>query len=504
MTELRFHITPGAIPIALLEKAYFASWGRLPKQTSVSIEGNEMVVRANANGSGTVQVLWPHAKLGLVMESTDSLLTRAEPYFLMKELDRGALGRLMRKLFEWKTIGFRCPENFHGQISEVSKRFSKAAVSNMTDPEIGKEFVLILEELDRLSMEASRLFTEQSIAWRMRGSEKMSVKFGIGMNTHPIDSLYEFDLYARFLKEAFHVVSPMPNWRDLEPEPDILALELLERRISIPARFGFQIILGPLINFDPLTLPTWLVPRLHEEGYLESRATRFVNTMAERFGSVADYWILANRFNSFPIKEVPTSRALTLIRLLAQQMQSRGIESPIMVGIDRPWGEYALQHVPDYDQIQIADSLMGCPEIDAFLLELHFGLDEHATLPRDPVAIGTMIDHWSFLGKKVYVSLSVPSNIGNDPFGLGKAIPPELQWSDQFQRQWTEILLSMFLGKRMVQGVFWTPLQDGDENPEDTRSIEPLTTPFSGLIDSSRSLKPAFKKFIDLRRDLLK
>ncbi|MDR0705083.1 MAG: beta-galactosidase [Planctomycetaceae bacterium] len=504
MSKLCFRISPGIVPEPLLKKSYFAAWGRVPHPTEIILNGNEMTVCTQAKGSGTVHVPWPHRQLGLSMESTESLINQEHPYSLVKELGRGSLGRLLRKQFDWQMVGFRMSQELRTRTLAASRRFSKAVVTDDSDPKIEQELALLLEEFEQIALGCTNLFTEQSLAWRTRADEKLPVLFGIGLNNHPIESLYEFDLYAKFLQEAFHAVMPMPSWRTLEPEPGRFCWEQLEQRISNSARFGFDIVMGPLLCFDRSAFPVWLTPHLHEEGIFESHATRFVNVMTERYGSTVQSWILASRFNSYVIPEISQSRVVALVRILAQQMRTRAIDTPILVGIDQPWGEYALTHVPEYDQIQIAESLMSCHEIDSFLMEINFGFNNRSTLPRDPMAVSSMIDQWSFLGKKVYVTISVPSAIGSDAAEIDQSIPPEYQWSEGLQQFWTEILLKTILGKRMVHGIFWTLLQDTNENSEDTKSLEMESIPFTGLIDSQRVLKLAFKHFVSLRKSILK
>lgn len=505
MTELRFRITPGIVSNQLLEKAYFASWGRSPRPTKVQLNGNELIVRSNVKGSGTLHVLWPHRHWGLNIESTDSLLSGFKPYYLVRELTRGALGRLQKKLFEWQILGFRVPEEIRDRTRTIAQRYSRSVVADPSAPAIEQEFVEILDHLGQLSLESSRLFTEQSLAWRTRNDEKLPMFFGVETASQSFNTVYEFDLYANFLQEAFQAVLPMPSWRELEPEPNVFRWDLLEERITIPARYGFKIVIGPLLSFNVSSFPGWLASRLGEDGFFESRVTRFVNAISERYGSTVDYWILANRFNSYHINEIPIPRAVTLVRLLAQQLRSRGLDKPILIGIDQPWGEYALQHVPEYDQIQIAESLMGCHEIDAFLMELNFGLGVHSTLPRDPMSVGNMIDQWSFLGKKVFVSLSVPSAVSDIADDLDKSIAAELRWSEGLQQYWTESLVMTLLGKRMVQGIFWTPLKDtASAVPGDTKTLDPYAAPSSGLIDASNTLKMAFKQFASIKKTYLK
>ncbi len=450
------------------------------------------------------------------MEATDTLPGRDQPYLLLKELARGSLGRLLRKVFDWQLLGFRQPSELKTRTTLASRRFSAAAVCDDSQPALEREFAELINEFGRIALDSTIAFTEQSMAWRQRGGDKLPLLFGVGMNDHPFDSLYELDLYARFLQGAFHCVIPMPTWRELEPEQNVFCWHRLEQRLVDAVRFGFHPVLGPLICFEESSLPGWLLAGMGQDGFFETRATRFVNAVTERYGTLAHAWILASRLNSFSIQEQSTPELsqlhrVTLIRILAQQMRSRGIETPILVGINQPWGEYAIHQSSAPDQVRIAESLVGCPEIDSFLLEINFGFDRHSTFPRDPMSVSAMIDQWSFLGKRVYISLSVPSATDGNASEIEQAVEPEFQWSEGLQQYWTELLLRTILGKRMVSGVFWSILQDpmrwpeaGESEEISGSSVSPLLSPSCGLIDSQRILKLAFKQFEFFRKSFLK
>lgn len=501
MSELRFRITPGILPEPLLKRAYFAAWGRVPRPTHVLLDGENLTIRSNSKKSGTVHVLCPHNELGISVASTETLLHREEPYQLLLELSRGSLGRLLRQLFEWQMLGYQHPAVLRNRLIDVSRKFSDTLFSDKPNAEKDLNFFVILEELEQISLESSQTFAEQSIAWRTRRDNRLPVCFGIGLPYFSFDTFYEFNIYAEHLQNAFHTVIPGLSWKELEPEPDIFRWNLLEQRISILSRYGFNIILGPLLSFNPSALPDWILPNIPQPGFLESRATVFVNAAAERFGSTVHSWILADSVNSYQLPELSPLRVIKLIRLLAAQIKSRGVETSILVGINQPWGEYAVEEIPEYEQVQIAESLIGYSEIDAFLLEINWGFDWHSSLPRNPLAVNHLIDQWSFLGKKVYVSLSVPSKLGADDAEIDAAIVPEYRWSEGLQQFWTENLLKTILSKRMVEGVFWTPLLDSAVSKEGI--AERKTYPFSGLIDSDRVLKLAFKHFVALRQSIV-
>lgn len=495
MAGWRFRVTPGIIPRPFLERAYFAGWGRIPRLTHVCIQGNELVLQSDFFWSGTIHVPMFHLPLGVAMESTETLLEQSDPYLLVRELARGALGRFYRRLFGWQMLGFQHPEALEDRIRDIAKRFSDFVVKDPFLPNIEQNFVSILDELSSLVVDENRAFAEQSLSWRTRSNKRLPTVLGIRMDSPWIETFHEFDVYAKLLSQPFHAVVPMPTWRELEPQPGQFDWNRLEKQFVIPARFGFQTILGPLLSFSVSALPKWILPKLAEEGYFESNAARFVNTLAERYGYLAHGWILANRFNDQSLPEMSSERTLSLIQILSEQMRSRGIGSPIIVGIGQPWGEYALHRTPEWELIQIAETLVGCQDIDAFLLEIDFGSGEHMTFPRDPMTVGNMIDQWSYLGKKIYVSLSIPSE--GSPFGSASDPSQTMPWTEEVQRNWTETLLLTLLGKRSVKGIFWSCLQD----PTDPAESMPENN--YGLINAQQTLKPAFKHFAAARKNLL-
>jgi hypothetical protein len=490
MFEWRFRFTPGIIPQPFLETAYYAGWGRIPRMTLTTIENDNLVLRTDSLCSGTVHLPMVCSPLGVVMESTESLLSRQEPYFLTKELARGSLGRFYRRLFDWQMLGFRQPDELENRVKRLAQRFSKIVGTPFSQKD-EQEFMSIMKEIILVQIDENKEFAEQSLSWRTRNDDRLPIVFGIGMNARHFATMHEFGTYAEFLQNSFHAVMPMPTWRELEPEPGKFNWERLEKQWAIPSRFGFQIVFGPLLSFCTDTFPEWILPHLSEDGYFESRATRFVNAMVERYGYLAQSWILANRFADQSLAEMPPPRSIAMIRILAQQLRSRGVEVPLIVGISQPWGEYALQRIPQWEQVQIAEALMCCREIDAFLLEMDYGYGNNLTLPRDPMSVGNMIDQWSFLGKKVYISLSVPSA------GCPILTAPEIQWTEETQKNWTEALLLTFLSKRSVRGIFWSCLQD-PVVPSDSSSGFNY-----GLINAQQSLKSAFKHFSAARKNLL-
>lgn len=459
----------------------------MPRISNSCVSENELEISTDLSGSGTIHVPMPYPNLGLVVASTESLISREKPYLLLKELARGSLGRITQRLFDWQMLGFRQPEPLLETLKKLSKRFSLCVVddADSSKREREQEFLAILHELMELYLLETKAFTEQSLIWWMRNNEKLTVRFGIGTADLPLENLAALESYSPFLEQGFHTVLPMPAWRELEPEQGQFQWERLEQRLVNVHRLGKKIILGPLLSFDRELLPQWLLDNINEDGFFETGITRLVNSLSERYGSLADGWILANRFLAQTLPKISQSRLMGMIRILAQQLRSRGIETPILAGIEQPWGEYALHHNTEWEQTQIAETLMGSREIDGFLLDINLGAGEHFTLPHAPVIISNKIDQWSYLGKKIYIMFSVPSS--GSMLAEGETLP---QWSPETQKFWTDILLNMMFGKRMIQGIFWQQLQDV---PGENR----------GLITAEGRAKAVFEPFAYYRRTIL-
>lgn len=505
MPELKFRYPKDMVSESLLGRSFFASWGRVPKPSRVFMENGILTVSAEGIGSGTVHVPWKHPRLGMILESTETLLPRPLPYHLVKELGRGELGRIARKMYEWQMFGFRPSETLRMKLRQAVSRFATLATQDEFAPGVDREAMDALHALDLLVLDICDEFTDQSLAWRRRNNDRIPILLGIGMTSHTApDSLFEFGLFSETLTRIFHAVAPTPCWSELEPEPGIYRWDLVEERMNVPSRFQFKLLAGPFLEFTTHALPDWVVARLNEEDFFENAAARFIEAFVERFDYIVDGWILASRFNSHSLPGIPIFRGFSMIRNAAVLLRKHSPEKTIMVGIDQPWGEFGLADEPQFGLVNIAEALMSCPEIDAFLLELNYGFDCHSTYPRDPMSLGSLVDHWSFLGKKVFVSLSIPSSVEWDVVFSGDAPDVCAEWNVESQRLWVQSLVRMLLSKRSVQGILWNSLQDAVTGPDDTKSFASPAPSRSGLFDVDRAPKPVCSALATLREDFIK
>lgn len=500
MTELRFRFPAEKCQRTLLKRAYFATWGRVPVRSHVSIEGNILTIAADIRGTGTVHVPFPHDRLGLIVQATDTIGERRQPFHLLKELARGSLGRILRRFFEWQLFGFRPVGRLKFGIEEAIKRFSLIATSDELDRETDEMAFEILETLDNLVLQMSEQYIEQSLSSRKRLHTKFPVPLGFEMNSNTaLDSSLEFEPYASVLKGVFRTVNLGLSWREIEREPGVFDWDRLERRLFIASHGGFKAMLGPLIKFERKSLPLWVLDSLDVGGDITDYAVHYARSIVERFRYKVDSWIVGSDFNSQSDFYCPSLRAIQIVKEMAEAMRETGLTRPIFVGIDQPWGEYHLHTESYIPVVGVAESFLASKEIDGIILELNLGISARSTFPRDPMMLGTLIDQWSHLGKKLYVSLSIPSELGANPALIDEYISLSFDWTRKTQQEWVHRYIPMLISKRTLNGIIWNTLEDFPEGPVGENEGVLRHPTFSGLLDTKGKFKPAFRKITAIR-----
>lgn len=503
MPELRFRYPVECCQKTLLRRAFFATWGRVPSRSRVVIDDGILSVSSEIRGTGTVHVPFPHSRLGVVLQSTDTLAERERPYNLLKELARGSLGRILRRSFEWQMFGFRPSPRLKSSISKAIREFSILATMDEDSSEINLLALGTIDKLNGIIMQLGEQYVEQSLTARTRLATKLPIILGVDMNEHPApESVPRFKPYATALKDVFHTINVTPSWREIETEPGEFNWERLERRLSVTRQYGFRGVLGPIIQFERNAIPSWVLDSLDTGEDISSHAVHYARFLAERFGNDVETWVLASNLNSQSILSCPVLRAIQAVREIAETMRDCGINRPLLIGIEQPWGDYHIGSEQNIPIVGIAESFVNCKEIDGILLEINLGLSRNCTLPRDPIMLGSLIDQWSHLGKKIYVSLSIPSELGSNPSITDEYIGLSFEWTRKIQQEWIHRYLPMLISKRSVYGIIWNQLED-DIGTMDEHGVVQRHPSFSGLFDLRGKFKPAFRKITSIRNTFL-
>lgn len=492
---------------ALFQQAFFASWGRIPRLTQVDFHGDLLTLHPDMRGTGTMHLPVYHEKFGLVLCSTETLRQREKPYHLLKELCRGELGRLTRNLFEWKLYGFVPSQALHDMLRKSKHRFGILATGDESSESIDAESEELLYVLSDLSRIITEQYVDQIITMRRSRNRKIPVVLGVFANNGVLlESKFQDPSIRSGVQEAFRLAATTPSWRETEPYPGQFRWELVEKRLKIVEGLGMQNMIGPILSFDPGTLPFWVNDLIDDRESFESAALNYTLNFARRFRNRSKYWILSSRFFSCPDCGFSIGRGVSLICDLAHDLKREIGSASLIVGIDQPWGDYYRVNDCALPFVAIAETLASVESVDGFLLELNLGLGERNTLPRVPQQLGRMIDIWTTAEKQLFLSLSIPSEtIFDQPRKEG--FPHfTFQWTPETQMEWAVQTFLLCLTKRNVQGIFWNQLMDPDMNsPAESSAPYGQFPSFTsaGLIDAKGVPKPALYRLAALRKNLL-
>ena len=498
---LRFRIPDGFAPQAVFEHSFYASWGRVPRLTQIEIDGNILTVRPDTRGTGTYHLPLVHKRFGLIVKSTETLMQRLKPYHLTKELARGELGRILRRLFEWEMIGFAPSKELKKNIHDFVRRFSRVAISDELDQKTDSESMKLLYELGDMSLNLSDQYINQMISLRKRDPARFNaVPFGVFVDYGKRSEAIMLNEPTRSqISETFDFMISAPTWKEDEPSIGKYKWDKIENHLNLAEKLGMTSIIGPILAFDPNKLPSSIRGSIDDLESFEIAAIKYTQAIVRKFRKRNRKWILSGRFFSCPDCGFSIGRGVSLICDLAKEVRNLDSKGTIFVGIDQPWGDYYRANDCLLPIVAIVETLASVEQIDGFILEVNLGLDSRSTLPRDPLTLGKLIDLWGIWGKQLYVSLSVPSELGSNSNFPDEYIGSSFVWNSEFQREWAERYVLMLLSKRNVKGIFWNPLTD---TPSDSIEwFDPLPhLYYSGLMDSTGRMKPAMHKLTALKK----
>lgn len=519
MTVLRFQFNSDRTQISLLRRAFFASWGRIPEKSRISIDGNILTVSTDCVGSGTLHVPRFHKQLSLVVHSTDTLKGREKPYLLLKELARGGLGRILRRLTEWQLCGFHLIPRLQESIGEAIRDMSVFATQDENAPETDRLADKLLNVIDEITSLLTQQYADQSLASRQWVTPRFPVPLGLTMHGHPaVHCVEEFAPYADIFHGVFSIINSTPSWREIEPQPGIFQWEILDNQVRVLKQNKFQIALGPLVRFDRDYLPNWILDTLDEGGDITDRASVYARAFAERYGEKIDFWSIVGHFASPSLPRNSVHLWVKIANVMAQTLRLSGITKIIALNIEQPWGDSHLWADPSANVFSLSHTLASCSLFDGIMIDINIGLSNKATLPRDLLTLSTLIDNWSYLGKKLFIGLSIPSEMGADPKKEDEYINLSFDWSLKTQQEMLQRYVQMMLTKRSVCGIFWNQIQDMETEDGDSLKTNmlfeefdstyilhgsdsiPLHFSHAGLLDVKGKIKPALKKLAAIRQ----
>lgn len=454
--------------------------------------------------AGTIHVPYLHKRYGLTFFSTETLRPRSEPFHLVRELARGQLSRVLKRLNEWQSRGLQVPAYLFEAVHEGIVRMTELAVLSDTTPGFDEKANAVFESLVYLSHLLLDQFIEQSLVARKTQSAEFPIF--LGFRAKRTQKFSDFSEKYSEYKNVFEAWNPWITWKDVEPEEGVFRWDELDSMADVAQKNHWQIFLGPLVRWDRLSLPHWVVGRLDDPYSVRKSLFRYAEALIRRYPFVS-HWIVSSGIAS-DLDSILVSKRIEWADAMARIIRSVNPTAKILIGIDRPWGD-TLRFESEIPPLELGERLAPSRYVDGFLLSLNFGLSSVSTLPRDAFELNWLLDMWSQLGKPLYFAFSIPSYTSFDVPHWETPNSVELPWTLKTQQEQVQRFFLSFLTRKSISGVFWNQLEDipvqkvppalfGDSQ-EDTKTFLEMTRTFAPSASSASEVqKPVDEDATDI------
>jgi hypothetical protein len=491
MGQMRFLVVaPQGIVEETLAQAYLSGIDRTPWLVRASREGDLLLLEREVSESANVHVPWLVEGYGLLALSTGTLMEQSAAYLLPVELARGTINQVRNQLFDWQMIGLAAPPGVSEKLVEAIRQFSWAAV-RQDEPAVA---AALSQEALRAALDAAQLlanaYAEQAIAVRRRGTAKLASLLGGDLGTTLLDAAA-----AKHFLATFNMAVVPVCWREVGASEGEFSWSVCDTQIQWCQSHGLKVCAGPLVQLDARSLPDWIYLWEDDFDNLLASVREFTTAVVGRYRGKVDLWQCAARVNTAEILSLSEEEKLQLAAEAVKLVRKLDPDAPAVLSLDQPWSEYMGRREVDFPPLHFADALVRAGlELQGLVLEVNLGYGPGCTLPRTALEFSRQLDYWSMLGLPLYVSITAPSDVGEDPLAERRGPLPAGSWTPQSQQVWIARYVPLILAKPAVQGIIWNQFRDA----------APHDFPHGGLLDERGQAKPALRTLALVRQTLLK
>jgi hypothetical protein len=430
----------------------------------------ELVVRRDSPDSGKLHCLWPSQRFGPVGLLTTSLSCRQPRYALVLELARGTLARVQARAWDWERAGLPLPVSYHEQLELAVARFLEAAADQQRPVVCDAAARAAIEHGLLASQALVAALSELMLRCRLEQEDRLGTLLGVrlGGGTEWAES-------ASRLQPAVNLAMVSAGWGgplDRAGRPD---LELPYRQLQWGRDGGMRVGVGPLIELHAAGVPQWL-HLLDSFDQLLEAAVEHVERVVQRLRGKVNLWLATGGFNGLNPLGLREEQLLQLAMAVIERLRQLDDRTPVLLGIDMPWGEYLGEQAQALAPMHLADTLIRADlGISGLALDLHLGYWPGGSWGRDPVEISDGLDRWAELGVPLLVQVLAPQvAVPLDP-GEAQAVPTGPQQlcavgsaatAYPAAKPWcfpTDELLRLLLAKPAVHAISWN--QQSDQLP---------------------------------------
>ncbi|MCC5829438.1 MAG: endo-1,4-beta-xylanase [Phycisphaeraceae bacterium] len=482
----------------VLRNAYMMDSDHAAIRAELFFDQNLLLCRKRETGAASFASLYEVGECGQLTLQTCLLPDRDEPYLLALELVRHRIMLIYNKMEEWGM--FDLPENH-----SVTRRFERAR----------RLFIDAICVRHSNAMEADRL-AKDALVCAIDGSEELALAhaeillsrrratgnlprfpIGSGVALNQVHERIRTSLTSNF----DFVCLPLP-WRKLCASASEYDWTRTDEWVEWASRMRLPVIGGPLISFDPNTLPDWVYIWQHDFEHMRDLVYEHIERVVARYRNVIQSWTVLSGLHVNEHMPFNLEQVLDLTRTAAMLVKRLAPQSRVIVELVQPFGEYSATNPRSIPPVMYVEQLIqNNMPMDALGLRLAVGHAVSGQYARDLMQISHLLDQYASYGKPLHLSVAAPSDtitsmMIQSPDGQ---TPADAQggfwrrpWSSQVQGRWLEAIFTIAMSKPLVESVSW---QEFIDHPESE-------VPLCGLVSEALQPKPAFKRLVSFRQRL--
>lgn len=485
---------PQLLEQTLWKDAYICGIEGVPWECRNSVSDGVLSIKRPVDSSGKLYLTCPTKGLGYRTVSTCSLIPTDLPHPLFLELARGCCSRVREQSSNWERAGLSLGDNFYELLDRGTMQFLNAAEARSDLRESSICAIEAIDTLEHAIADLGKSFAAQSIAYRKQREPQLGTLLACSVVPgSPVSSAHS----DRF-ENAFNCASVRLNWGTIESEAGRFDFESSDRTLAWCAERGIRVLAGPLLDFRKELMPPWLYLIEDDFDTLIQSVTQFAKAVVERYRGKVQLWNCAAGLNTPGPIPLDDEQVMRLAVAILQVVRIADPNTPAIISMDQPFGEYLAKHRDGISGLHFADALarsrLGMAGVG---LDIRMNYANESTMPRSAVDLGQLVDRWGTLGMPMLVQLSIPASSGDDPLSILKQETLVAGNSKQelleSQIRTAAPIIHTLLAKQMVHGIVWDGWADN----------EPHVQSHSGVIDADGSPRPMLEFLERLRQELL-
>lgn len=485
-------LLPNSLPteaVRELERACITGGpDNMPWPTQVHVDASRLTVRRDVDESGCLSAPWEVNGAGRLMSASATLMERELPYHFQVELARGKINQLRCQAADWRSGGLQMPPDLQQQIREASLTFGRA-ITQMPNDQASQQAQSALVLGHQIGERLVRLYMDQVFQVRHQRQAKLDTTLGCRLGAAAPKGAA-----ATAVPQFCNTVTLPLSWKEIEPAEASYSWESHDAALDWAEAQGLPVAAGPLIDFAPNQLPTWLSMWERDLHSIASFMCDYVETTVKRYHGRIRSWQLTASSNCTNALSLGEDELLWLTVRLAEAARQIDSGLELVVGLSQPWGDYMAAEDRAHSPFIFADTLIRAGlNLAAVDVEWIMGVSPQGSYCRDLLEASRLLDLYALLGVPLQVTLGYPSSAMPDPKADGSLRAGAGHWHSGYspaeQAEWAASFGALALCKPYVRGATWCHLSDADGH----------LYPHCGVIDAAGQPKPALKKLHELR-----